>query len=76
MGKKSRLPVYRELAAELLGDRCQVFALGDKEDRRLYESRPWPDGVVDLAGRLTLLETAGAMRQREAAADARGRSPA
>lgn len=60
---RKRWPHYRELAGRLLKDQVSLHVFGGNSDAEIYERDPWPEGIVDHQGRLSLLETAGAMRE-------------
>jgi ADP-heptose:LPS heptosyltransferase len=59
---KKRWSHYQDLAMELLNQGHDVILLGSKDDAKRY-NQPWPEGVIDLQGKMTVLETASVMKQ-------------
>ncbi|NPA58023.1 MAG: glycosyltransferase family 9 protein [Aquificae bacterium] len=49
-------PYYEELSNLLLKDGYGVVLIGSEEDKR-FDRKPYPDGVVDLRGKLSLKES-------------------
>lgn len=62
--KTKRWPIerYEELAGKFITDGTRVILIGGKEDISLLENTKF-DGAIDLAGKLTLMESAAILKK-------------
>ncbi len=63
--ERKRWPYYPELAKRLMERGYTVVAVGGPDEARRFGAEFWPDGVIDLQGKLTLPETAWVIQQAD-----------
>ncbi len=61
--ERKRWPYYHELAQHLVSRGFAVALIGGAGEAERFAEESWPEGVIDLQGKLTLAETAAVLRR-------------